>query len=77
MRIVLKLELTMTIDVLTDEQSVSSDEQLHTNAVCVHCGWRRIYSSPASARRGLAAHMRFCPEVNLTAKRMFQQLVSE
>lgn len=77
MKIVLKLEMTITVDVIDDEQTLSKTEDLQTVAQCEHCAWRGIYSTPVRAKRAQAAHMRFCKGSGSTVKQAFDRLIQQ
>lgn len=75
MRIVITVQMTVTIDIQDDEQNHANAPDLQSTAECEHCGWRRIYSSPVSAKRARAAHMRFCKGSGSSMKQAFDQLM--
>lgn len=76
MRIVLRLEMTITIDVEDDLHKHSSAEQVQTSAQCAQCGWTKLYPSDSSAKKGLAAHMRHCKKTAQMVKQTFERLVA-
>lgn len=75
MRIVLRLEMTITIDVIDDLHKHSNPEQIQTAAECMQCGWTKLYSSAVSAKKALAAHKRHCKNTGSSGKQAFEQLV--
>lgn len=77
MRIVLRLEMTITIDVQDDLYEQSKPEQMQTVAECKHCAWRGIYATPVSAKRAHAAHLRFCKGSSSAVKQAFEQLMTK
>lgn len=74
MRILLTLQMTITIDILPDDPSANA-ANLQTAAECVQCGWTKLYSSKVSASRGLAAHKRHCRKTSSDVKQAFERLV--
>jgi hypothetical protein len=55
----LVVQMTMTIELHDDD---SNGEHDASNAKCPYCGWSRAYKSPASSKRGMAAHLPHCPK---------------
>lgn len=76
MRILLRLEMTVTIDLLPDEQQSKSEENLYFVS-CDLCSWSKEYKRASSARKGKAAHMSYHDKANSTAKQEFDQLIGK
>lgn len=75
MRVVLRLEMTVTIDLLPDEQPRKPEENLHFVS-CNLCGWSKEYKRASSARKGIAAHMSYHDKANSKLKQEFDQIMS-
>jgi hypothetical protein len=76
MRFVIRLEMTITVDVVDDVEQASDPVDNRSIAECIHCGWRGIYSRPPNAQKALAAHLRHCRKAAQAVKQAFDQVVA-